>query len=263
LQKHRRHVDNKIMPPIDVSTKATPIQNRRCDGVRAFLFDVDGVLADTARLHEAAWRRLAQREGLPFDHRTARDLRGLSREASLRRILGNRAAAPEHFVKMMDRKNADYLALVAQLTPLDVLPGALRLLKELRRLDLNIAAVSISRNARTVLDRLDLTHYFDAVVDGNDAAPSGDGRHRFLLAAAALHVEPGQCVVVEDSAVGVAAARQFGMKSIGVGDADALCAATMTLESLHDVEAEFLIDRLSEPARVASMSHGKDAQSFS
>jgi beta-phosphoglucomutase len=220
--------------------------------VRAVLFDVDGVIADTARLHEIAWRRLAQREKLPFDDRTARDLRGLSRETSLRRILGDCHVAPDRFAKMMERKNADYLALVGQLTPLDVLPGVVPLLRSLRRRGLEVAAVSASRNAQRVLDRLDLARAFDCIVDGNDESRACPPLHRFLLAAAALRVEPVHCVVVEDSSAGLASARQFGMKSIGVGLAAALGPASVVVASLSGVDAETLVSRLSLPADSAA-----------
>jgi beta-phosphoglucomutase len=207
--------------------------------IGAFLFDVDGVLADTARLHEAAWRRLAVLEGLTLDADTARSLRGLSRSDSLRRVLGQRRVTNHRFDELMEQKNRDYLAQVEQLTSADVLPGSLELLEELPELGIRVAAVSASCNARPVLDRLGLLNRFAAVVDGTDDVSTAG--HRFLMAAAVLRVEPSRCVVVEDSTAGAAAARQFGMKCLGLGDATILCMATLVFESLRGVDARSLL----------------------
>lgn len=218
---------------------------RRLSGVSAILFDVDGVLADTARLHEAAWRRLAEREGLPLDDGTAQSLRGLSREASLRRILGERTVSPDRRQEMMDAKNADYLMLVERLTPDDVLPGARELLDDLADLGIRAAAVSASRNARRVLERLGLAGSLGVIADGEDESRSKTGLHRYLLAAAALHIEPARCAVVEDSAFGIAAARQFGMRTVGIGGRNTLSAATIVFESLRGIDGRCLLHWLS------------------
>jgi len=223
-------------------------QARAFQDIRAIIFDVDGVIADTARLQEIAWRRLTLREGLPFDEHTAQALRGLSREASLRRILGDQRAEPDRFMKMMERKNADYVALVGQLTPVDVLPGVVSLLRSLRGLGLEAAACSASRNARLVLDRLGLTHSFNCIVDGIDEAGAKSGLHRFLLASAAMRVEPAHCVAVEDSTAGLSAARQFGMKSIGIGDSETLSTATFVVDSLSSLNALQILDKLTRRA---------------
>ncbi|MEK6642962.1 MAG: HAD-IA family hydrolase [Planctomycetota bacterium] len=228
------------MPQILESTpRIRPTPAPATNSIGAFLFDVDGVLADTARLHEAAWRRLAIREGLSLDTDTARSLRGLSRSDSLRRVLGQRRVTQHRFNELMEQKNCDYLRQVEQLTPTDVLPGSSELLEELPGFGIRVAAVSASCNARPVLDRLGLLDRFAAVVDGTDDVSTTG--HRFLSASAVLRVEPSRCVVVEDSTTGAAAARQFGMKCLGLGDATALCMATMVFESLRGVDARSLL----------------------
>jgi len=209
--------------------------------VDGFVFDVDGVIADTARLHLAAWRRIAEEEGLSFDERVAGELRGLSREASLRRLLDGRQIPPEEFAEITRRKNAYYLAAVESLGACDALPGAEKLVRDLARLGIRCAAASASRNARAVLERVGVRGLLEAVIDGNDEAASKTGLHRFLLAAAAVGVEPGRCVVVEDSAAGAATARSLGMRVVGVGDPAALCAATLVFESLRGVDARILL----------------------
>lgn len=214
--------------------------------IGGFLFDVDGVIADTAIHHLAAWRRIAEEEGLPFDDATARDLRGLPRDASLRRILGSRKIEAARFAALMEKKNACYVAALDALSPADILPGVLTLLGDLAHLAIRVAAVSASRNARTVLARVGLADRFEILVDGEDAFRATNGLHRFLLAAAALRLSPARCVVVEDSQAGVAAARSFGMRVIGLGDPRTLCAATLVFESLRGVRGKPLVKWLSQ-----------------
>jgi len=239
------------MPTLRLPTTSKS-RHRAGDTIQAFIFDVDGVIADTARLHEQAWRRLADREGWPLDAATAHSLRGLSREASLNRILGERDVRPALFNELMEQKNADYLALVDQLTPRDLLPGVSELLSELNTLGIHVAAASASRNAKQVLAKLGVWERFAAVIDGADEAESPHRLHRFLMVAAALRAEPRTCAVVEDSTAGVSAARQFGMRCVGIGRRDALCAATMVFESLRGVDARSLIRWLARSASDAA-----------
>jgi beta-phosphoglucomutase len=209
--------------------------------IGAFIFDVDGVLTDTAALHTAAWRRLAEEEGLGFDNATADALRGLSREDSLQRLLKERSVTPDRFAELLERKNNYYLAGLKHLPEQVVLPGVRLLLAGLRELGIKLAAVSLSRNARPVLLRTGLVGNFDVIIDGNDLAESHTSLNRFLLIARALRVEPARCVVVEDSTAGIAAARAAGMRSVGLGDYDRLCASTMVLDSLRGVDAGTLV----------------------
>jgi beta-phosphoglucomutase len=209
--------------------------------IGAFIFDVDGVLADTAAIHTAAWQRLAEEEGLEFNDPTADALRGLSREDSLRRLLDGRSVSPDQFSELLDRKNGYYLSSLKHLNERVVLPGVRLLLAGLRELGIKLAAASLSRNARPVLLRTGLVSNFDVIIDGNDLADSKSGLNRFLLLARAVRVEPARCVVVEDSTAGIAAARAAGMRSVGVGGYDRLCAATMVLDSLRGVDAGTLV----------------------
>jgi beta-phosphoglucomutase len=209
--------------------------------IGAFIFDVDGVLADTAALHTAAWRRLAEEEKFDFDDSIAEELRGLSRDDSLRRLLNGRLVPADRFAELLDRKNGYYLADLKHLHERVVLPGVRLLLAELRELGIKLAAASLSRNARQVLLRTGLVANFDVILDGNDLSESRLGLSRFHLIAKALRVDPGRCVVVEDSTAGIAAARAAGMRSVGVGAYDRLCAATLVMESLRGVDAGTLV----------------------
>ncbi len=214
--------------------------------IGAFIFDVDGVIADTAVLHQAAWRRLALEEGLHFDAALANELRGLSRPDSLRRLLGSTDVSEERFAELADRKNAYYQEYLRDLADEDVLPGVRPLLNGLAELDIKLAVVSLSCNARTVLLRTGVVGAFDIIIDGRDLIRVRSSLNRFQRAAGILGVEPGRCVVVEDSQAGIAAARAVGMRSVGVGDTDRLCAATMVFESLRGVQAGSLVRWLAE-----------------
>lgn len=231
---------DRFPEPTQADAKSLP------GAIGAFIFDVDGVISDTARLHTAAWKRLTEEEQLVFDAGIADSLRGISREASLSRLLGDRSISAERFAEMMDRKNRYYVASLESLNEASLLPGIRQLVSQLANLGVGLGVASASKNARTVLAQTGMDQYFSSVVDGNDTNQSAPSRDRFLLAAKALRVEPGRCVVIEDSTAGIAAAREIGMKSVGVGEAERLCAATLVFESLRGVEAEALIHWLAK-----------------
>ena len=186
---------------------------------RAVIFDVDGVLVRTDAMHERSWRALAKQEGLPFSSDLPDQLRGVSRERSLELVLGEafNRYTPEQRTALMARKNAAFLEEVNAMTPADTLPGVRELLTQLRDAGIKLAAASASRNARVVLDRVDLTRSLDAIVDGHDAPRAKPNPQCFLLAAEKLGVDPPRCVVVEDAPAGVEAATNAGMKVVGVG----------------------------------------------
>lgn len=221
---------------IDGSLRDAPARSSDRTTVGAVLFDVDGVITDTAERHTAAWRRLAQEEGLEFSDEMANALRGLSREDSLDRLLNGRLLSYDQFASLMERKNEYYVASLQTLTPADTLPGIVELLGYLRDEGIRTAAVSLSRNAQLVLDRVGLFDAFETIIDGLAQARSRGGLHRYLLAAKALRVDPMRCVVLEDSAFGIALARSAGMKTVGLGCARRLCAADVVFESLQGVE---------------------------
>jgi kojibiose phosphorylase len=207
------------------------------------------VVTDTAALHSMAWRRLAEEEGLVFDATATEAMRGLSRDDSLRHILGGRSVPQERFDELAQRKNTYYLVALDRAGEDIVLPGVRLLLAGLRELGIRLAAVSLSRNARSVLLRARLIDAFDVVLDGADLANGKADLNRYVRAAAVLRVEPWRCVVVEDSSAGVAAARAAGMQTVGVGDYDRLSAATMIFESLRGVDAGTLVYWLANRRR--------------
>lgn len=209
------------------------------DGV---VFDLDGVLTDTAELHYESWLGVAREEGLPFDREVNERLRGVSREDSLRLILGGRVVSPARFAEMLERKNAAYREALGGLTGADVLPGARELVTDARARGLRVAVGSSSRNAPLVLERLGLAVLFDATVDGSDVAVAKPAPDVFLVAAQRLGLEPSRCAVVEDAAAGVDAAHAAGMLAVGIGPARRVGHADVRYETTADVDLDEVLD---------------------
>ncbi len=203
--------------------------------IRAILFDLDGVLTDTSEYHYLAWKRLADELGLPFDRHKNESLRGVSRRESLELILQGRAASPVEIEAWMERKNRYYLDYIARMTPDNLLPGALDLLKELRQAGYKTAIVSSSKNTPLVLNRLQIGGWLDVVVDGNTPARSKPAPDLFLQAAQRLGVAAEACLVVEDAEAGVEAGKAAGMRTLGLGPEQRVGAADYCLPDLDGV----------------------------
>lgn len=201
--------------------------------IKAFLFDLDGVLTDTSELHFQAWKKLAEEQGISFTRQDNEALRGVSRRESLTLLLKGRPVSTEQAHQMMARKNDYYVSLVQQMTPADLLPGALAMINEIRQLGLKQAIVSSSKNARLVLEHLQISAKFDAVIDGNAPARSKPYPDLFLLAAQALALPPANCLVVEDAVAGIQAAHAAGMPALGLGPPERVGAAQLVLPSLQ------------------------------
>ncbi len=210
---------------------------------RAVIFDLDGVLVSTDELHYLAWKQLADAQDIPFDRKTNHRLRGVSRMQSLEIILERaaRSYSPEQKTAMADAKNARYRDLLMTLTPADALPGAEAMLTALRARGVKIAVGSSSRNVSLILERLGWSDRFDAVVDGNDIQHSKPHPEVFVLAAQRLGVPPAQCLVVEDAAAGVAAARRAGMAVFGIGTPEHLPGLNRLAPGLADVSPDDLL----------------------
>jgi len=200
-------------------------------GLQAVLFDLDGVLVDTAHYHYLGWKRLADRLGIAFDQSKNELLKGVSRVRSLEILLGDHGAGftEEERTAMATEKNGCYLEMVETLTPADVLPGALPFLKELRAAGVRTAVCSASRNAQRILTLLEIGSFLDEVVDGNDVKNPKPDPEVFSLAAERLGCDPARCLVVEDAAAGVEAGLAAGMKVVGIGSPEILGQAHMVL----------------------------------
>ena len=189
--------------------------------IRCCIFDLDGVVVDTARFHFLAWVSLARDLGFVLPARAAEATKGVSRMASLDIVLRagelEERFSPEEKERLAAEKNDRYLAFVARMTPADVLPGVREFLSELPRRGVGRALGSSSKNARAILDRCGLTGCFDAVVDGCMVCAAKPDPEVFLRGAGLLGVPPAGCVVFEDAAAGIEAAARAGMRSVGVG----------------------------------------------
>ena len=200
--------------------------------LKAIIFDLDGVITDTAEYHYRAWQRLADEEGLPFDRKVNERLRGISRRDSLQILLAGRSVGEEKIAEMMERKNRYYNALLERVTPADLLPGALELLQECRAAGIKVGIGSVSKNTRTVIERLEIAHLLDAVADGYSTERAKPSPDIFLKAAELLGVPAAACAVVEDAAAGIDAALAAGMWAIGLGPAERVGHAHLRLDSL-------------------------------
>lgn len=200
----------------------------------AVIFDMDGVLTDTAALHRESWLTLAAEEGIAFAPADYEAMRGLARDESLRIFLGERfAQVPEaERRRLMQRKQALFEEHLRQLSERDRLPGVTALLEELSRSHIPRAVASSSRNTRAVLTQIGLRDQFEVVVDANDELPSKPDPALFVEAARRLNMPAARCVVIEDAAAGVQAADRAGMAVVGVGPVQRLAGADLIVPSL-------------------------------
>ncbi len=218
---------------------------------QAVIFDLDGVIVDTAEYHYQGWKKLADELGVPFDRQANEKLRGVPRRESLLLLLGHNPGE-EKIREYTDRKNGYYLDLVQTLKPGDVLPGAGELIGGLKRAGFRIALASSSKNARLVLSKIQMTEAFDAVVDGREIQRGKPDPELFLLSARRLDAEPARCVVVEDAESGIEAAIAAGMHHLGIGDAKNLPRAERVVAGLAEVGVEDFRRLLEGPLRPSS-----------
>jgi beta-phosphoglucomutase len=207
-------------------------------GIDAVLFDLDGVVTDTAEQHYRAWQRLADEIGVPFDRTANEALRGVSRADSLALILGDRPYTRAEREDMMARKNRYYVESLSELGPKDTLDGARELVAACKARGLKVAIASSSRNASTVLAALGMTEEFDAVADGASVERAKPAPDLFLHAASLVATEPAACVVLEDAESGVDAALAAGMRAVGVGPPERVGHAHLRYDSVADIDLD-------------------------
>lgn len=206
--------------------------------IKAFIFDLDGVLTDTAEYHYLAWKRLAEEEGFSFNREDNEKLRGVSRRASLELILKGSTVPEEKMQEMMDRKNGYYRDFIQTISEKDLLPGAIGLLKKLKEMSFRLALASASKNAPAVVEQLGIAHYFEVIADGSSVEKTKPAPDLFLYVAEKLNLPPSRCLVVEDAEAGVAAAKAAGMATIGIGPQERVGAADYIYPSVADIILE-------------------------
>lgn len=209
---------------------------------KAFIFDLDGVIVDTAKYHYLAWRELANQLGFDFTTEQNERLKGVSRVRSLEILLdiGKVHLEEDQKTKYLKEKNEQYLQYIAKMDHSEILPGIDDLLHYLKLNKVPFSLGSASKNARLILETLDLIDLFDAIVDGNDVSTAKPDPEVFLIAAKKLGVPPEDCIVIEDAQAGIEAANKAGMTSIGIGDATILHEADFMLSNTSELTINFI-----------------------
>jgi beta-phosphoglucomutase len=214
--------------------------------LKACIFDLDGVIVDTAKYHYLAWKRLADQLNIDFTEKDNERLKGVSRMASLNIIMeiGNRHPDDITKEKYAALKNEWYVDYIKRMTPDEILPGSVEFINELREAGIKIGLGSASRNTPLILERVGIENLFDAVADGNLVHKAKPDPEVFLTAAKMLNIAPRFCIVFEDAVAGVEAALNAGMICVGIGSVEVLSQAhsvvtglaKMNIEKLKDIE---------------------------
>ncbi len=204
---------------------------------QAVIFDLDGVICYTDKYHYLAWKEIADDLEIYFDEKINNRLRGVSRMESLEIVLENynRELSEEEKLALAEKKNKIYVELLGEMTKADLSAEVKETLDKLKQMGLKLAIGSSSKNAKLILERLGLDHYFDAVSDGTNIKKSKPDPEVFLKAAEFLHKEPKQCLVVEDAQAGIMAAERGGFDSAGLGEAANCKEATYGMNSFENL----------------------------
>lgn len=215
--------------------------------IKGFLFDLDGVIVDTAKFHFKAWQRLAQDLGIHFSEEENEQLKGVSRKESLEKILswGDKSLSADEFEKRMAQKNDWYLELVQHMGKEEALPGAKSFLDEATKLNLSIGLGSASKNALLILDQLAITPLFQTIIDGNKVSKSKPDPEVFQKGADDLGLPAESLVVFEDSLAGIEAARRGGFRTVGIGSPKVLKDAEIVVSGLDKISPVEVINQLN------------------
>lgn len=211
--------------------------------LKAVIFDLDGVIVDTAKYHYLAWKELADTLGFDFTKKQNERLKGVSRMASLDILLeiGNIDLSHDEKMVLAQKKNSCYVEYIKKLKQSELLPGSKKLLEGLRAHGIKTALGSASKNTPLIIQKLKINHLFDAVIDGNRVSKAKPDPAVFLLAAKKMGTMPEECIVVEDAKAGIQAAISANMFALGIGNKDVLNKADVVLTSLENMTYNKLI----------------------
>ncbi len=214
---------------------------------KAFIFDLDGVITDTAEYHYMAWKNLAVGLGITIDRAFNENLKGVSREESFERILiyGGKSNqyTPEEKARYAFEKNEEYKRLIKQVTPSDVLPGIIPLLDDLKNNGIRIGLASASKNAFDVIDRLELEDYFDYIADASKIVNSKPSPEVFLNVMDYFGMSPKDCIGIEDAQAGIEAIKSAGMFAVGIGKSSDLIGADLIFDKTNDIELDVIMHK--------------------
>ena len=210
--------------------------------MNGFIFDLDGVIVDTAKYHYLAWKNLANSIDIEFTELQNEELKGVSRVKSLEKILawGNKTISETEFEALMKKKNEEYLNYISTMTSSEILPGVQVFLETIKEANKPIALGSASKNARYILDRVELRPYFDAIVDGNDVFTAKPNPEVFIKAAQFINCQAKECVVFEDSVSGIKAANAANMHAVGIGEQHILFEAQAVFKDFKSMPSVFI-----------------------
>ncbi|MDH3699648.1 MAG: beta-phosphoglucomutase [Flavobacteriaceae bacterium] len=213
----------------------------------AFIFDLDGVIVDTAKYHFQAWKKLADELGIPFTELDNERFKGVSRRRCLEILLeiGGTSMSEPDFESCLIRKNNDYLTYIETMNEEEILPGVPEVLEYLKSREIPMALGSASKNARVILEKVGLIPYFQAIVDGTQVTAAKPDPDVFLHAANLLNAENEECIVIEDAQAGIEAANRAGMTSIGIGDKEILGQADYVFKSFDEMRLDWLDELLA------------------
>ena len=216
--------------------------------LKAVIFDLDGVVTDSAKYHYRAWKELADELNIPFDEEYNEKLKGVSRMESLELILKNGNAennySAEEKARLADKKNEHYKELIKEITPADMLPGVENFLKELKANNIKTALASVSKNAPSIIKQLQAEKYFDYIADAAAVPNAKPFPDIFLVGAEALEVKPENCIGVEDARTGIEAIHRAGMLAVGVGTPAEMEEADLVLTT-SELSLELILDKFN------------------
>ncbi len=209
---------------------------------KGFIFDLDGVIVDTAKYHYLAWKHLADELNIPFTEEQNEQFKGVSRKRCLEILLewGNLKVTQDQFNAWLGEKNEDYLKYIDTMTEEEVLPGVPEVLNFLKENNVPMGLGSASKNARPILKKVGLIPYFKTIVDGTQVTKAKPDPEVFVIAASDLGLSPENCIVFEDAIAGIEAANSAGMVSVGIGDKETLSAARYNFKDFTEIELDFI-----------------------
>lgn len=209
---------------------------------KGIIFDLDGVIVDTAKYHYLAWKKLANQLGFEFTREQNELFKGVSRKRCLDILLemGNLSATQEQKDVWMIEKNNDYLAYIEKMDDSEILPDVPKILTLLKENAIPIALGSASKNALPILEKVGLAHFFDVIVDGNNVTKAKPDPEVFLMAAKKMNVSPSNCIVFEDAVAGIEAANAANMISIGIGEKEVLSQAKFIFKDFTEISTDFM-----------------------
>ncbi len=215
---------------------------------KAFIFDLDGVIVDTAKYHYLAWKKLANNLNIDFTHEHNELLKGVSRVRSLEIILGlgNVEASDEQKNEWLVQKNKEYLEYIDKMDDSEILPGVMDVLNFLKENNQPIILGSASKNARPILEKVNILNYFDDIVDGNDVSNAKPDPEVFIVGAKKANQTNENSIVFEDSVAGIEAANVAGMTSIGIGEASVLNEAKYNFNNFTEISTDFLVELINQ-----------------